>query len=451
MSRKARLLGCIAAASFALATFAQAAEPPPRRLTPPPVGQAAADAAQAQATARRLPRRPTLRSSIDETGLRAPFGTAYEPLGIRAGSFIIFPTMTGQLAYDDNIYASNTNTKGDFLFVFHPIIRVLSNWSQHALDLTAEAIGSFHGQYGSENTRDFSFAADGRIDVLRDTTVSPRLAYAEHTEQRGTSTDPGNAARPTTYGVFDMAVAFERRVARLWGNVTAAWSDTSYDPVRLNNGTLRNNKDRNYSRWSADLRAGYDVTPDTSAYLRATYNNIDYGLKPPAVTENRDSSGFEIGAGADLRIMQPLHGNLFVGYRQQNFVKPLRDISGFVYSADLLWEATRLTQVRLFGESTIQQPNFAGTSGVVEQSIGLGIRHMLLPNVRAGFQAAYVRDSFRGSSRTDDGWDIDLRLDYLMTRKVAFGFGWRTQSRNSSTPLFNFDRNIFFAELRADL
>lgn len=450
MSRKATFLGCVAAGSLGLAAIAHAAEPPPRRLAPPTANEAA-QTAQAQQTARRLPKRPTLRSSIDETGLRAPLGTAYEPIGIRAGSFIVYPSMSGQFAYDDNIYARKTNVKGDFIAVFHPIVRVLSNWSQHALDLTVEAIGSFHGRFGSENTTDFAFAADGRVDVLRDTTVSPRLAFAQRTEARGGATDPGNAARPTNYSVLDVAAAFERRVSQLWGNFTAAWSSYSYDPVRLNNGTTRSNKDREYNRWAADMRVGYDLTPDTALYLRAAYNDVDYGLKPPAVTENRDSSGFEIGLGADLRITQPLHGNLFVGYRQQSFVKPLHDISGMVYSADILWEATRLTQVRLFGESTIEQPNFTGTSGIVEQSIGLGVRHMLLPNIRAGFQAAYVSDMFRGANRTDHGWDLDLRLDYLMNRTMGFGFGYRRQSRNSSNSLFDFNRDVYFAELRADL
>ena len=33
----------------------------------------------------------------------------------------------------------------------------------------------------------------------------------------------------------------------------------------------------------------------------------------------------------------------------------------------------------------------------------------------------------------------------------TFGFGYRYQTRNSSDNLFDFSRNIFFAELRADL
>ena len=449
MSRK-RLLACASAAALGFAGLAHAAEPPPRRLTPPPRGQATADAAQAQATARRLPPRPTLRSSIDETGLRAPLNTAYQPIGMRAGGFIVYPSARAQVAYDSNIYASKTNPKGDILFIFHPIVRVLSNWSQHALDFTVEAISNLHGSYGSENTFDYALAVDARADVVRGTSIAPRVAYTRRTEQRGSASDPGNAAEPTRYTVFDAGIAFEQRLSRMWASFSSVLTKINYDPTKLIGGTTRTNQDREYNQLTGDIRIGLDPSPNTALYLRGAFNDVDYALDPPTAINNRDSSGFEFGAGADLRIQQPLHGNVFIGYRQQSYKPPLKDISGFVYNADLVWEATRLSQIRLFAASTIEQPIFVNSSGVVEQTIGLGLRHMLLPNIRAGLQGSFVHDDFRGAGRTDNGWDLDLRLDYLMSRRFGFGFGYRYQRRNSSDPLFDFSRNIFFAELRAD-
>ena len=47
----------------------------------------------------------------------------YEPLGIRAGSFLIYPTLSVSEAYDDNVFATDNDTEDDWITLISPRVR----------------------------------------------------------------------------------------------------------------------------------------------------------------------------------------------------------------------------------------------------------------------------------------------------------------------------------------
>src|SRR5690349_13589856 len=62
-----------------------------------------------------------------------------EPLGLRAGSFLIFPKLEFGTAYDDNVFATEGKTDGDFIFQFIPSVAIRSDFSAHELHFRAGA------------------------------------------------------------------------------------------------------------------------------------------------------------------------------------------------------------------------------------------------------------------------------------------------------------------------
>jgi len=78
-----------------------------------------------------------------------------EPLGVRAGSFLVYPTLGLHATYDDNVFlsdndkATNNNVKGDFITNIEPGMLVASNFNNHALNFR---VGSDFGLY-SDYTR----------------------------------------------------------------------------------------------------------------------------------------------------------------------------------------------------------------------------------------------------------------------------------------------------------
>ena len=61
----------------------------------------------------------------------------YDPLGIRAGGFLIYPSLSVSEVYDDNVFAVDNNKDDDLITLIQPGVRAVSNFSRHRLGLTA--------------------------------------------------------------------------------------------------------------------------------------------------------------------------------------------------------------------------------------------------------------------------------------------------------------------------
>ncbi len=86
-------------------------------------------------------------------------GSPYEPLGIRAGAFRIFPSTDASLTYNDNVYATKDDTDSDFVAVVGPEINVQSDFSRHAVGFN---VFSRVGRYFQETKEDYwDYGVDG--------------------------------------------------------------------------------------------------------------------------------------------------------------------------------------------------------------------------------------------------------------------------------------------------
>src|SRR3954471_10477022 len=59
----------------------------------------------------------------------------YDPVGIPAGAFRIYPNFFGGITFDDNVYRTQLATRSDTIFELTPEVLISSNWSQHMLNL----------------------------------------------------------------------------------------------------------------------------------------------------------------------------------------------------------------------------------------------------------------------------------------------------------------------------
>src|ERR1700730_8456255 len=63
----------------------------------------------------------------------------YEPVGIRAGSWMFSPALISGGFYDSNVFSSNAMKRSDIAAVFEPSLRANTLWDQHGIDLRLDA------------------------------------------------------------------------------------------------------------------------------------------------------------------------------------------------------------------------------------------------------------------------------------------------------------------------
>lgn len=366
----------------------------------------------------------------------------YDPVGVRAGAFTVFPEASITGTFDDNIFATDTSTESDFITTLAARVSAVSNWSRHALNLRAGLSQQLYAENTDEDRFDWDVGADGQVDITRDTSFEAGLNYAQLHEDRSAPNAIGLASEPTEYSLFAADVALNHRFNRITSRVGATYADYDYDTVPLVGGGALNQDFRDREQYTQFVRLGYDVSPDTNLYVQGTLNQREYDQKPPAVALNRDSDGYAVVGGADFRLTNLAQGGVYAGYQSQEFDDPtLSDIDGLAYGANIDWYVTPLTTIRLEAASTIEETITAGASGFTDSSVGLRIDHELMRNIIIGGSASFSNQDFEGVVRDDDTIRAGASVDYLLNSNLSLRLGYNYTDRDSTVPTLDFTRN----------
>lgn len=355
----------------------------------------------------------------------------YEPVGGRVGSFFIYPKAELESRYDSNIFATENDTEGDFIGVFSPQILIESDWSQHALNATAGADVGRHAEFDSEDYEDAFAGLDGRLDVLRSTTLFADLNAARLHEDRG-SPDDVNGETPTVFYDYDAGLNATHQFSRIALLGDARYRYLDYEDVESSTGATINNDDRDRGIATAGGRVGYEIVPDYLAFLRGEYNNRDYTAELDDGGVNRDSQGYNLGVGTQFRLSGITRGELSVGWQQQFYEdSSLEDFSGYAFRLALTWFATELTTVDVAGARTIEETTIAGASGYASTSLRVAVAHELLRNLVLTGSAGAASNDYQGIGRLDYLFEGTLGAKYLINRNFYLGAGYEFRMRES--------------------
>ena len=119
----------------------------------------------------------------------------FAPLGIRVGSFLLFPELNTESVYSDNIFLSSTNPQSDWALEITPRLTVRSDWSRHSLIGTISAVRSYYERFESENEETFSAALTGQIDVRRNTNLVMQAGYSQNLGDRSDTDFPSDSSQ----------------------------------------------------------------------------------------------------------------------------------------------------------------------------------------------------------------------------------------------------------------
>src|SRR4051794_37383798 len=133
----------------------------------------------------------------------------YDPLGVHAGAFRIFPRAEIGEAYNDNIFAVKNNEDSDFITLLRPQVRAESDWGRHALALQAGAENGRYLDHTHENYLDGYVSADSRLDVVYGTFIRSGLGWQHLHEDRG-SPDDVQGEEPTEYELYSANLGISR-------------------------------------------------------------------------------------------------------------------------------------------------------------------------------------------------------------------------------------------------
>jgi hypothetical protein len=356
----------------------------------------------------------------------------YQPVGIRVGSFILFPVLDAGVSSTDNVFRSATSRKSDMFSDATAGATLTSNWSRHALEFRVQGAGTFHNQFQTEDDRRLDALARGRIDISKRTNVVGDVSYSYGQEARGGVNTPTGAVgeRPDVI-TRRASVEANHRVNRLSLQLRGAVTDnifgtvSSADPVTGVSTTPTVNE-RNYVQRELGGRAGWQFSPNLTLYADTVLNSRRHEAAGVADGILRNSEGYRVQGGVAVIALGKLQGEASAGYASQTPDDGrLKTISGFIYNGRMSWQPTGLTEVIVDARSDIGDSTTAGSGGALTQQTGIELRHALRRHLIIVAGASYSVASFGGTSLKESSTVERLGLEYYLSREMALLAGYQ--------------------------
>jgi hypothetical protein len=374
----------------------------------------------------------------------------YDAVGTRLGGFTLYPEATLEFMYDDNILAADRDEPefelDDMLVTLAPAIALRSDWSKHALNTGARVSAGRYTEYVSQDFTDYELWADGNLEFGR-SLLGARISHSHLHQLRTSANDTAANERPIFPIEFDMDnVAFIYRYAPNRFYARGSLEFTNYDfedsldlritpppPVAV----IRDNDDRDRLVTDARLRGGYLISPSYSMFLEGRLYDFDYDQEEDRFGVQRDSDGYDILAGSEFDLSGVTSGEVFVGYRNIEYVDPLYETqNGPIFGANVDWNITQLTTITFLGSQrlygTVVFVDGVPASGIEAAELGVVANHELRRNIILNLELRGSNEEFLQTTREDDVARFRIGGEYLLNRNWRLNAGYTYQKRDSN-------------------
>jgi hypothetical protein len=357
----------------------------------------------------------------------------YQPVGVRVGSFLLFPTIETGVSGSDNVFRSASSRKSDMFADVTVGATLTSNWRRHALEFRVQNARTYHQEFSTENDNRFDALVRGRLDISRRTNIVGDVSYSYGQETRGGVNTPTASVGDRPSVIQQRAgVEVNHRVNRLALQLRGAVTDNIYGTVPATPDPLTgltttpNGNDRNYVQREIGGRAGWQFNPNLQLYADVVLNNRTHEAVSSTDGILRNSDGYRAQVGVAFDKRGKLQGEASAGYASQtpDDVR-LKTVSGFIYNGKLSWQPTGLTEVIATATSDIGETSLAGAGGALTRTTGVEVRHALRRHIILVAGASYAVANFGGSSLKETSTVERLGLEYYLTREAALLAGYQ--------------------------
>lgn len=393
------------------------------RIAPPPSASAnkvPVPAAMA-GTVPGQPLRRRLRADDD------PFGA----VGDYAGSFLIKGGLELSAGYDTNPTRLNRPV-GSPAYVIAPDLLVVSDWERHAL--VADLRGSFSGYTNDmpasinglaspspveANRPNFVGHVDGRLDVTRDFKLTSQLRLRLATDNPGSPNVQAGLQKYPVYATYGTTVGFDQTFNRFQVAAGATIDRTAYTDSKLTDGSTFPNTDRDFNQYGGIGRFSYDLKPGLKPFVEIQGDTRVHDQPADRNGYFRDSNGGYAKVGSSFEFSRILIGEISVGYSARNYTDPrLSQLSGFLTTGSLIWNASGLTTVKFFTDTQINETTIPGSSGVLVRTYAAEVDHDFRRWLTAVGKFTYGTYDYQGQNRNDKTYSLEGNLIYKLNRNV---------------------------------
>ncbi len=370
----------------------------------------------------------------------------YQPKPVRAGTWIVNPSLGIGAEYSENVYAAADNEESDTILRLQPRVTARSDWNRHFLEVDVRADHREYLDLSAETHTQFKGGLRGRLDITRDWSANANAGAQQLYHQRGEAGAADGVLEPTKYNLVYAGGGLQFQRERVELRVGTDFRDYGYDDLKLANGGIRDQSYRDHLRSQFDVRAAYAVSPDIAVYVRGEVAQRDFdNLSPNAINFDTDSLRGEVGVSVQLP--QLVRADVAIGYMtEERSDASLNDTDSFVFDADLTWLPTELTKITA-GASRYTAETGQGTSpSALMSEFSVRADHELKRNILVFGRAVFRDETYEeiGAVSPDRTYtQFGIGGTYKLNPNAHFQLELENRSRDGGdNPSADYDQNL---------
>ncbi|WP_291297968.1 outer membrane beta-barrel protein [Elioraea sp.] len=380
----------------------------------------------------------------------------YDPLGLRIGAFTVRGRATLDQGYNDNVFYTANNKKGDNVTLARADGSFSSNWSRHA-------VGGFAGvqrlQYYS--LRDQSYTnVEGGLNGAYDVTPDTRLAgdvFTNVSHVIRTDSDAVPSDEPIQFRTTGGGVGVTQQLARYRLGLRGFYRTVDYDAYAFNGVTVRGSGQFNdVNIYGATGTVGYVLGPYRTVLAGVRVARFDYTSVPTGFLDlsSQSINGF-VGFNYDFDGVWRYEIDLGYIYQQYDEDR-IASLSGPSGAIRVTWAPTALLAItanasRNIGQQLVSVPGVRNIdNGFFSNRLNLTGTYELFRNVLVNAGVTLRYDEFQGTRGTALFLEETIGFNVLLDRNFRVGGFYLRQdtlNENGGDP----SRNVIALRLTAAL
>jgi hypothetical protein len=379
---------------------------------------------------------------------RADETDPYEALGIRAGSFILYPSLTATTGYTTNA-SGVAGAAGSGFGLLEPELFIQSDWARHEATLSLR--GSYEKFFDGASPDKPTAAADAtaRVDLQNDWTAD--LAAGARYNQQSISDAGFPAGADTPPGVIGLSssAALNGNFGRGTFTIAGSVDRTMYENA-TSGGVPVDQGDRTNNVFGGRLRLGYEATASLTPFVEGEVSRRVFDRTVDNGGLQRSSTGLSVRAGVAFDRGPLLNGEIAAGTVQEDFDDPsLASLSALSVDGSLVWSPTELTTVTFNGSTGVNPSADPASSGSVVYDASVDIAYAWRRNFTVDWTGEINHEHFQGTEEVDTTYDLGMSATWKINRSLHLTAGYVHEWVVSTDPAVDYQSDTVKVGLRA--
>lgn len=373
---------------------------------------------------------------------RDPNENPYEQLGIRAGGFLIKPSLEVFGGYETNPGTAASSPEGSAALRVRGEVAVESDWTRHALRGRIEVRDEAYEAYPDLGAPAYAADAALRVDARRDLRLDFALRGAVDSDTR----DDRELIGVTTSSEYDNTLlagsgGFIWKPNRISIGLTGEGERRDYGDPDL--------ADRDYTQSELRLRTGYELSPALEPFVEASLNERTYDQRINDGGVLHDSKGYRVYTGArfDPNPIWAFEGKIGYGFQEAEDAN-IPDLSGLLAEGTLIWRPSVLTQVHLNAARDFEASTVECCAIASRWRAGAAVTHEFRRWLVLTGDVRYEQTHYELTDYTLKDFTASLALEYKFDNRLSAIGRVAYEKLDSSLPSENYDSTRFEVGVR---